>query len=128
MVTRTREERFDKIFKVFLTIDNYILLNRHKKIDQKYPILIGTIPLFSSPWTPWTQINDTRPTAPTSDQEPSVSNPMPVPIPGFVQPSVKVTNLPEIPRPDFNEYQSPNQPIGWDMRESRKSLNFRTNF
>ncbi|XP_035725454.1 arrestin domain-containing protein 17-like [Vespa mandarinia] len=88
----------------------------HKKIDKKYPIFIGTIPLFSSSWTPWTQTaQDIQPTAPTIDQEPSVSNPMPVPIPGFVQPPEKVTNLPVMPQPNFNEPQSPNQPIGWDI-------------
>lgn len=53
---------------------------------------------------------------------------MPVPMPGFVQPPEKATNFPGIPQPNLNEYQSPNQPIGWDMRESRKSLNFRTNY
>lgn len=89
----------------------------HKKIDKKYPIFIGTIPLFSSSWTPWTQTNDTQPSAPIIDQEPSVSIPMPISIPGFVEPSGKITNLPSIPQPNFNESQTPNPslPIGWNM-------------
>ncbi|XP_015172979.1 PREDICTED: arrestin domain-containing protein 2-like [Polistes dominula] len=84
----------------------------HKKVDRKYPILIGTQPLFSSTWTPWASTNNTNPTAPIIDQEPSVSTsikPIPGPMP---QPEII---LPSIPQPNINGPQSSNHPIGWHM-------------
>ncbi|XP_014615981.1 PREDICTED: arrestin domain-containing protein 3-like [Polistes canadensis] len=58
----------------------------HIKVDRKYPILIGTLPLFSPTWTPLPSTNNTNPTAPIIDEEPS-----------------------------FNEPRSPNPPVGWNM-------------
>ncbi|KAF7405734.1 hypothetical protein HZH68_005103 [Vespula germanica] len=90
----------------------------HTKIDKKYPILIGTIPLFSSPYTSWIQVDDTQPTAPIIDHEPSESiviKPMPISISGFAEPPSSVTDLSGITQPNFNEFQLTNQSIGRNM-------------
>ncbi|XP_015172980.1 PREDICTED: arrestin domain-containing protein 2-like [Polistes dominula] len=84
----------------------------HKKVDRKFPVLIGTVPLISAPWAPLDSVDDTYPTAPIIDQEPSVSTsikPIPGPMP---QPEII---LPSIPQPNINGPQSSNHPIGWHM-------------
>ncbi|XP_043491581.1 arrestin domain-containing protein 17-like isoform X2 [Polistes fuscatus] len=81
----------------------------HKKVKRKYPILIGTVPLFSSPWA---STNNTYPTAPLIDQEPSVFTPIkPVPMP-VLGPEI---TLPSVPQPNFNEPRLPNPSIGWNI-------------
>lgn len=99
---------------------NYLILfNRHTKIDKKYPILIGTIPLFSSPYTSWYQVDDTQPTAPIIDYEPPMSiGPKPMPIPIAESPN-NVTDLSTINEPNPDEFQLKNQPIGSNIRESK---------
>ncbi|XP_014615980.1 PREDICTED: arrestin domain-containing protein 2-like [Polistes canadensis] len=74
----------------------------HKKVDKKYPILIGTVPL---PCAPLASTNNTHPTAPLIDEELSASapeKPIPMPIP---RPEII---LPTVP-------QAPNPPVGWNM-------------
>lgn len=100
-------------------IDYLISFNRHTKIDKKYPILIGTTPLFSSPYTSWYQVDDTQPTAPIIDYEPPMSiGPKPMPIPIAESPN-NVTDLSTINEPNPDEFQLKNQPIGSNIRESK---------
>ncbi|KAI4494681.1 hypothetical protein M0804_000882 [Polistes exclamans] len=88
----------------------------HKKIDKIYPILIGTIPLNTSPLTEWTPTNDTRPTAPIIDEEPSISTSIkPVPVHGHTESPERRTDLPGTSQSNFNKFQLPNQPVGWNM-------------
>ncbi|XP_043491610.1 arrestin domain-containing protein 2-like [Polistes fuscatus] len=87
-----------------------------KKIDQKYPILIGTIPLNTSPLTEWTPTNDTQPTAPRIDEEPSTSTSIkPVPVHGHTESPERRTDSPGTSQPNFNKFQLPNQSVGWNM-------------
>ncbi|XP_043491584.1 arrestin domain-containing protein 17-like [Polistes fuscatus] len=88
---------------------NVHVTGMHKKVDKKYPILIGTVPLFSSPWA---STNNTYPTAPLIDEEQSESapgKPIPTPIP---RPEII---LPSVPQPYFNDPHSTNPPVGWNI-------------
>ncbi|KAL2733825.1 arrestin domain-containing protein 17-like isoform X2 [Vespula squamosa] len=97
----------------------------YKKIDRKYPILIGTIPhFFPSPWTQWSQADNIQSIASIIYQVPSVSTviePTAIPILKFVKNiPEKIINLPGISSSNFNESQlTKNQPIRWNMREER---------
>ncbi|KAL2722058.1 arrestin domain-containing protein 2-like [Vespula maculifrons] len=94
--------------------------HHYKKIDRKYPILIGTIShFFPSLWTQWPQADNIQSIASIIYQVPSVSiviEPISIPISRFTKSSGKVTDLSRISLSNFNDSQlTKNQPTEWNI-------------